>query len=310
MLYSKSTHDLVQELADAELGHSKRTKKEQWLVLARSLETDGVPRLKIYGTICTLIERRMRSSTRDDEAKKSIRLNSSWLFEVLQAQGYTRTASEPKPENNSRLANREVIETLRQSIVLHALAIKKLRRTDLRLSQKNRDEFTAQYRAINKVIEWAFNAKTKIPPSAELLLVECLHSESNVAKAAKKMFELRLLAMATLNKFLTKKQAVKYERVEGISTLPILQIHGRDMALFMDYLGQQCGKCRSWHVRDTGQDTGRCDKCATVEPIRTIPHCPFCFVPYYGDTLKAVKKTGRCPEAACNMQLRLPPELA
>jgi len=161
------------------------------------------------------------------------------------------------------------------------------------------------YRQRNTILENCKNAidnKTKVPKNTELFLLECLATVlGNTKKCAQVLMEYNFKLLQKQNKFLTLKQATKFQKGGKQSQLLILKPISRDTAIYLDYTGIQC-TCGSWRVNDyTCYD---CDKKITTQHISK---CSYCQIPLYKERLLHIVKTTKCEN--CNEVIDLPEEL-
>jgi len=127
----------------------------------------------------------------------------------------------------------------------------------------------------------------------------------NTNKCAEIFMEQNLIHLKEQGKFLTLKQATKFQKGNKQSQQLILQPISRDTALYEGYLGIQC-TCGSWRVYEIPQGL-ECYDCDKKLPKQYIPKCTFCQIPLYKERLLHIAKTKHCED--CNSEIDLPQEL-
>ena len=111
--------------------------------------------------------------------------------------------------------------------------------------------------------------------------------------------------MEEQRKFLTQKQATKFQTGGKQSQLFLLKPTSRDFAIYEGYTGVQC-TCSSWRVRPKLDHTTdwECYDCDKIIPKQHIPKCSCCQIPLYTDRIQHIIKTGKCDN--CNEDIELP----
>jgi len=170
-------------------------------------------------------------------------------------------------------------------------------------------EMTEFYRQQNTMMENCKNAidnKTKIPKNTELFLLECLATVmGNTNKCGQIFQKIIMTHMEEQNKFLTQKQATKFQTGGKQSQLYLLKPTSRDFAIYEGYTGVQC-TCESWRVRPKLDHTTdwECFDCEKIIPKQHIAKCSCCQIPLYTDRIQHIIKTGKCDN--CNEEIELP----
>ena len=129
----------------------------------------------------------------------------------------------------------------------------------------------------------------------------------NISHCAKKFMEIRMINMAVQGKFLTLKQASKYQRGNKQSQLNLLKPISRDTALDCDYWGVQC-VCGSWRIRQKSDSYNlECYDCSREFPKTFVSKCKHCQIPLFKERLHYIVKHGKCKD--CQSPIVLPHEL-
>ena len=183
-------------------------------------------------------------------------------------------------DNATLHPNQALIDIYKRIITLCELGLRKAVTIDKPIlgdDIKSKNEFLQQTNTIIGNCEAALNEKTKVPTNVELILLTTLASEASVNLAAKKFLQYRLVLFEELNKFLTRKQALKFLK-NANPILPIFKPHNQSEALFMGYIGNHCTKCDSFCMRESEDDlhVAECQDCHNQIKIKTILRCRHC----------------------------------
>ena len=174
--------------------------------------------------------------------------------------------------------------------------------------EKQMNEFYKQmHTAINNCKD-ATDSKTKVPRDTEVFLLGYLSTViGNVSKCAELFMNNNLSLLKEQGKFLTTKQASKFQKGMKQSQQFILKPINRDTAIYEGYTGVQC-TCGSFRVRPTQNLNGlECYDCGTITTGVYIAKCTSCYTPLYKKRLLHIVNTGKCKN--CNEIVDLPPSL-
>ena len=309
-LISYETTTLIDEivaLEESQFYEHADIKAQKYLEIALQLETDGFEKRKISAKIVTLVTAKMQEKSTviipkwhngyfkkvmaeneysDPEYRKPVDplKDLENTSDIDPAQDLENTSDDDskqkaspkqKPHPNADILNlySRIIEFCELGMVKAFDAQKPIFGTDL----KGKKEFILQSSSIIDNCTAALNEKTKVPANTELVLLTMLASEAGVNLAAKAFLKYRLTFFETINKFLTRKQALKFLK-NDVPVLPIFQPHDQYEALYMDYVGNQCSKCKSWCLRVSPDDQhlAICQGCDAETKIKAILRCRSC----------------------------------
>ena len=288
---------------------------------------EGVPKHHVSKTVLSMLDDefyRIMKEKNENITRKEARINRSQYFLVSSRSDYSdpnqkRNTKEFDPstdqENSSIYTDRNAglvnfTKLIKEScnIIIQKLKDENTEDIESKFSEKEIKEFLDQQNALITSMTAVFDEKTKVEKSSENVLLDLLISEASVGHAASLYMRHRLEKTEKIRNFLSKKQALKYQKTNAASQLHILQPHDRDTALMLDCVGQQCPKCRSWKTRVTEDDRHMavCIDCEAKFGIRTIPKCMYCFKLWYAEDLKEIISTGKCTNANCQREIDLP----
>ena len=316
---------LAEEAAREELNGEKTNQslKESWIQLASQLEIDGVEKHKI-STIGQqlIIDQKKKQLTKLGATKEELVTVgiSGWWREVMGDLGYTDSkyssleATVPSPENDSIYTeNGSFIDILTLQKKVIDLAISKFKEIDdwektLFTKKETREYYRQQITMLNN-FKNAFDEKTKVPQNTEHILLDALATSASVSDGAEKFQLYKIELQKSLNKkFLTTKQATRYQKGDKTSTLPLLKPYTRDEAVYLDYFGVECVTCKSWRVRQKNDSNKvECYDCGADFMAKSASKCRYCQIPLYKEDLSHIVKTGKCEN--CNTENDLPLEL-
>jgi len=308
---------IVTEELDTE---NNPTLKQYYSQLMDQLEIDRVPKEKISSVGSLLVRKEKAKKTGLPVEEVSV---GRWWFDVAKEKGcidphfsHTLIGAELHRENssiNTDEGKAKIIQLLEKTKELSNELIKKFKDTPQILqtfTQEQFNDFYSQWETILKIDEDAIDEKTKIPGNTVHMLLQCLAVESSLTHGAEIFMRTRIKMMEDGKKFLTPKQATKFQRGEIKDQPPILNPKNRELAIFLRYYGQQCSKCNSFCMKEIieGMKTKvKCITCNNIEDPTTIAKCRCCQIPLYKENLQHIVKTGKCEN--CNEETTLPEEL-
>jgi hypothetical protein len=312
--YRNHLNSVTQNMINAVPDSSNR---DLWIKMGEQLEIDGVPRERIS----TIMKRDIEDMLYEGLFKRFMSRgeykwhnNTYWI--VTRERGWTNPdmARHTDPDRIRKTvphANPNMKELCYDIINLcKMLADRSQHGASLEacLGRKEMEEFYRQRLTIISNCRNAIDRKTKAPRNTETFLLECLATVcGSVNKCAEVFMEQNLERLKMQGKFLTVKQATKFQKGMRQSRHFILKPPTRDMALYLDYAGVQC-TCGSWRVRPRPDSYGlECYDCGKALPPAHVSKCDYCRVPLYKERLQHIVKSGRCEN--CNKRVDLPQEL-
>lgn len=318
---SKDYYNLLNNIIENELNTTIPNNEVLWVAMGNELEIQGVEK--------TLISTIMRKDIEDMLYEKQFKEfmpredykwhnGTYWL--VTKKNGWTnphmaRNTSDPtEDQRNSSIntPNGLMIELCYNIIDISRTMIEKSKSSkpfDEIFGEKQMNEFYIQRTVIINNCKNAIDNKTKVPRNTELFLLECLSTiVASTNKCAEIFMQQNMAHLKNQQKFLTLKQASKFQKGNRQSQLNILKPISRDTALFLDYSGVQC-VCGGWRVRDKADSRDlECYDCDKVLPQGHISKCKHCQIPLYKERLLyMVKHKNCCPN--CDIKNDLPDEL-
>jgi len=318
---SKDYSNLLNNVIENELGTNTPNNEILWVAMGNELEIQGIEK--------TLISTIMRKDIEDMLYEKQFKEfmpreeykwhnGTYWL--VTKKNGWTnpdmaRNVSDPmQDQENSSIntPNKGMIELCYNIIDVCRTMIDKSKDIDSMedtFGEKEMNEFYKQRAAVLNNCKNAIDNKTKVPRNTELFLLECLATVlGNTNKCAEIFMAQNMKYLKEQNKFLTLKQATKFQKGNRQSQLNILKPISRDIALFLDYSGVQC-TCGGWRVRDKADSRDlECYDCDKVLPQGHISKCSHCQIPLYKERLVwMIKHNNKCQN--CESENDLPEEL-
>lgn len=312
---SKDYSNLLHDIIENELNSNLSNNESLWSAMGTELEIQGVEKTQIS----TIVRKDIEDILYEKQYKEFIpreeyHYNNSTYFKVMRKNGWTDpfmarhiNLDPPLDQHNSSIYTQNLDMMLLCDDVINICRTIKEKAKECNsledtFGKKDMREF---YRQRNTILENCKNAidnKTKVPKNTELFLLECLATVlGNTNKCAQVFMEYNFKLLKEQNKFLTLKQATKFQKGGKQSQLLILKPVSRDTAIFLDYTGIQC-TCESWRVNDyTCYD---CDKKINTHHISKCNHCQ---IPLYKERLLHIVKTNKCEN--CDETVDLPEEL-
>jgi len=318
---SKDYSNLLDNVIENELNTNFTNNETLWVAMGNELEIQGLEKAQISTVMRKdiedyLYEKRFKEFMPREDYKWHN--GSFWL--VTKKNGWTnpdmaRNISDPtKDQENSSIntVNRDMIELCYDIIDICRTMIDKSKNIspmEDTFGKKIMSEFYKQRNTMVSNCKNAIDNKTKVPKNTELFLLECLSTVlGNTNKCAKVFMEQNMIHLKEMNKFLTLKQAGKFQKGSRQSQLNILKPISRDTALFLDYSGVQC-TCGGWRVRDKSDSRQlECYDCDKILPQGHISKCEHCQIPLYKERLVwMIKHDNKCQN--CETKNDLPQEL-
>ncbi|KKN75431.1 hypothetical protein LCGC14_0380520 [marine sediment metagenome] len=313
---------LAEQAAKEEIySRSDATKETTWISMGNELEITGFPN----DQISTLMKRSIEDRIWELEYKEleisreEYTWHSGHFYRVMKKNDWTnqeRNFREVPPrelENSSiNTPNKQAIHLLFHIEEICKITSKKLKEQEelgIFFDQKNVKEFYQQQSTIIKNMNDAFDDKTKVSINTEQILLHCLATAlGSLSNGAEHYMEKRIELFKEQNKkLLSPKQAIKFQRGEKISKLPLLKPRTRDTAIFLGYYGVQC-VCGSWRVRPkSDSDEVECYDCDKSFSAKTVSKCRYCQIPLYKEDLLHIIKTKKCEN--CDTEIKLPQEV-
>lgn len=296
--------------------------KDLWIKMAQELEDTGFEKRKIWSTVAKDIEDAMwikfyKKSTPREEFKWNM---SGYYYRVGADAGYSNsdynkfnTTTAPLGElGNSSIYTPNVSVIVLCNEIMNVCRTIKEKAQDAEpleviFGEKLMSEFYRQRMVMVNNCKNAIDDKTKVPNNTEVFLLECMATVlGNTNKCAQIFMEQNLIHLKEQGKFLTSKQATKFQKGGKQSQQFILQPISRETALYDGSSGIRCTGCGSWKVYHipTGLECYNCDK---KLPKQFISKCNFCQIPLYKERLLHIVKTSCCEN--CNNKIDLPQEL-
>ena len=320
--HSKDYHNLLDNVIENELSTNEKPNNELlWVQMGSQLEIEGVPNHQISTIIRKDIEDRLyEKEFKDYMPRQEYRWHSGYYWRVMKKHNWTNpemarnVKDDPlgDQDNSSIYTQNKEMNLLCDDIISLCKTIKEKANESDELTEtfgkKEMREFYRQRKGFIKNCMNAINSKTKIPENTELLLLECLATVlGNTHRCVEVFQEKILLLMKEEGKFLTIKQATKFQNGGKQSKLEILKPISRDTALFANYTGVQC-TCGSWRVRQKPDSQKlECYDCEKEMPKQHISKCNVCQIPLYKERLQYIVKNKKCQN--CESHVDLPKEL-
>ncbi len=320
---SKDYYNFLSNIIENELNTSVPNNEAIWIAMGTELEIQGIEKTLISTIMRKDIEDMLyEKQFKEFMPREEYRWHNGTYWLVTKRNGWTnpdmaRNVSDPiQDQENSSIntPNGRIIELCYDIIDVCRTMIDKTKNEDMPLfedvfGKKEMDEFYKQRTVMINNCKNAIDNKTKIPRNTELFLLECLSTVlGNTNKCAEIFMSQNMMHLKEQSKFLTLKQATKFQRGNRQSQLNILKPIGRDMALFLDYSGVQC-TCGGWRVRDQLNSKNlECYDCNKVLPRGHISKCSHCQFPLYKERLVwMIKHKNKCKN--CDVVNELPEEL-
>jgi len=321
---TKDYSNLLDNVIENELDTKTPNNEKLWIAMGNELEIQGVEKTQIS----TIMRRDIEDMLYEKQFKEFMpREDYKWhngsYWIVTKRNGWTdpsmarNVKTDPtQDQDNSSIntQNYSMIELCYDIIDICRTMIDKSKDQNAAsfeelFGKKRMNEFYKQRRAITSNCKNAIDSKTKVPRNTEMFLLECLATVlGSTNKCASVFMEQNMLHLKAQDKFLTLKQATKFQKGNKQSQLNILKPISRDTALFLDYSGVQC-TCGGWRVRDK-QDSRNleCYDCDKVLPQGHISKCTNCQIPLFKERLQyMVNHKNKCQN--CHIKNDLPQEL-
>lgn len=318
---SKDYYNLLDNIIENEL-HTKIPNNETlWVAMGMELEIQGVEKILISTIMRKDIEDMLyEKQFKEFMPREDYKWHNGTYWLVTKKNGWinpemARNISDPKEDQDNSSINtpnasmmelcydiidvcRTIIEKSKNHISLEKI-----------FGEKHMFEFYKQRVTIIQNCKNAIDYKTKVPKNTELFLLECLATVvASTNKCAEVFMHQNMLHLKEQHKFLTLKQATKFQKGGRQSQLNILKPISRDTALFLDYYGIQC-TCGGWRVRDKPDSRNlECYDCDKILPQTHISKCEHCQIPLYKERLVwMLKHQNKCQN--CDTKNDLPKEL-
>jgi len=323
---SRDYSNLLNNIIENELTITSSNNEVLWVAMGNELETHGVEKSQISTIVRKDIEDRLwEEQFKTEYTREDYRYCNSKYYEVMKSNGWTNPFMarntngnlDPRMEqDNSSIntRNNDMI-ILCDDIIDICKTIKDKSKDDgtppfeESFGEKKMKEFYKQRRTIINNCKNSIDNKTKIPKNTEIFLLECLATIlGSTNKCAQIFMEQNLIHLKEQGKFLTLKQATKFQKGMRQSQLFILKPTSRDQALFLDYTGVQC-TCTSWRVRQRLDSYKlECYDCDSILPPSHISKCNNCQIPLYKERLLyMINNKNKCEN--CETRNDLPEEL-
>lgn len=317
--HSRDYHNFLDGAVENELKTSDHSTSEPlWVKMGDQLEIEGVPKHNISVIIRKDIEEQLWQKHYQDIPREefSWRPGNYWRF--VKKQGWTNPdhARNVNTDSQGRLdyssintPNTKMLSLCDKIIDICRTIKEKSTKCDELENIFGEKEMTEFYRQQNTMMDNCKNSidtKTKIPHNTELFLLECLATVmGNTNKCGQIFQQIIMTHMEEQGKFLTQKQATKFQVGGKQSQLYLLKPTSRDFAIYEGYTGVQC-TCGSWRVRPKADNMNKweCYDCDKVMPKQHIPKCDHCQIPLYKDRIQHIIKTNKCEN--CNETVDLP----
>ena len=318
--HSKDYYNLLENAVENELKPDDASiNADLWNKMGDQLEIEGIKKELTSPIIRKDIEDKLfEQEYKDYMPREDYKWHSGYYYRVMKKQGRLNSANKTDKTPPGGVDNSS-INTQNDKMLLLCDSIIDICRT-IKEKSKSKDckeleiifgkkEMTEFYRQQNTMIDNVKNAidnKTKIPKNTELFLLECLATVMGNTNKCGQIFQKIIMAhMEEQRKFLTQKQATKFQTGGKQSQLFLLKPTSRDFAIYEGYTGIQC-TCSSWRVRPKLDHTTNweCYDCDKIIPKQHIPKCSCCQIPLYTDRIQHIIKTGKCDN--CNEDIELP----
>lgn len=322
---SHTAYRLADAAALEELQHESGNEslKKSWIKVADQLEMDGIPKHKISTVGKQIIIEKKKEQLKKlnvSQQKLDDVSISGWWYDVMNEidcidPHYSHNTATDAERNNSSIntKNNEMLSLCDKIIdVVRTIKEKSQDCDELEniFGKKDTTEFYFQQNTMIDNIKNAIDNKTKIPENTELFLLECLATVmGNTNKCGEIFQQIIIMHMKEQGKFLTQKQATKFQSGGKQSKLVILRPTDRDFARYEKYTGIRCNKCQSFRIRakEDHSTNWECFDCDNVMPRQHIAKCSSCQIPLYKERLQHIVKTGEC--ANCHESVELPQTL-
>lgn len=317
--HSRDYHNYLDSAVENELKSNDTTTNESlWVKMADQLEIEKVPKHNISAIIRKDIEEQMWQIHYQDVPREEFSWSPGNYWRFAKKQEWTNpdharnvnADSQGSQDNSSINTKNDKMLLLCDKIIDVCRTIKeKAKDYDSLENYFGKKEVNEFYKQQNTMIGNCKNVidnKTKIPQRTELLLLESLATVMGNTNHCGQVFQtLIMINMDLQGKFLTQKQATKFQTGGKQSQLYLLKPTSRDFAIYEGYTGVQC-TCGEFRVRPKQDHTSNweCYDCDRIIPKQHIPKCGCCQIPLYEDRIQHIIKTGKCDN--CNEKVDLP----
>jgi len=290
--------------------------QDLWLKMGVALEVEGYEKEKIWAKVANDIEESLWNKYNQDVVREDFNwTRSGYFYRTGRTAGYVLNSVNEEialgqSDNSSINTKNDKMVLLCDSIIDICRTIKEKSQNCDELEnifgKKEMREFYFQQETMMYNCKNVIDNKTKIPQNTELFLLECLATVmGNTNKCGLIFQEVILMHMKEQNKFLTQKQATKFQTGGPQSQLYLLKPTNRDFALYERYTGTRCSECMSFNVRPSDHTTSWvCFDCNNMMPPQHIPKCSDCHIPLYKERIQHIIKTHKCPN--CKVKVDLP----
>lgn len=319
-IHSSDYHNLLKDVIENEMIQNDKSNNETlWTAMGFQLEMEGVPKQNISATMRKDIEDQLyEKKFKEFMPREEYEWHNGTYWNVTRNNGWTRPYNtgdkSPGQENGNSSIN-----TLNNNMIVICDDIinicrfikekaKNAKPLEDIFGKKQMKEFYQQRKDMMKNCNDVIDEKTKVPENTELFLLESLATTlGNTNKCAEVFQGVVFNHMKEQGKFLTSKQANKFQNGDKQSKLNIFKPISRDTALYARYTGIQC-TCGSWSVRvKTNTNSLECYDCDRVFPKQHIPKCSHCQIPLFKERIKHIADTGKCKD--CEGEVKLPDEI-
>ena len=313
---SNDSIKLAEKIVEEELDNERNniSLKQYYSNLMDQLAIDGIPKEKISAVGSNMVRQRKALILKLPIDEVSV---GSWWHDVAREKecidlSFSHPiATEPERENSSiNTKNKRMVLLLSEGMDTFREAITKFKEMDELdkiFGEKQTSEFYRQMEIMLSNCKYAFDDKTKVPINTEHLLLEFLATTGSLSYGGQVFLKSKIEHIGVQIKYLTAKQATKFQKGDKQSKLPLFKPDTRDTAIYMGYYGVQC-ECKSWRVRQKADSNDlECFDCDAIFTAKTISKCRYCQIPLYKERLLHIVKTGKCED--CNTDIDLPQEL-
>ena len=316
--HSKDYQNLLSNIVENEISTSGPNNELLWVAMGNELEIEGVPKEQISTIIRKDIEDKIwETQFKEECTRNDYRYRNTKYYGVMKDNGWTnpemaRNTSnnnlDPQTDQNIVPHNNKEMKAVCYDIInLCRIIIEKSKDCesfDDIFSEKVMNEFYLQMHTMINNCKNSIDSKTKVPNNTEVLLLGYLSTVTgNVNKCAELFMRNSLSLLEKQGKFLTTKQASKFQKGMKQSQQFILKPTNRDTAVYAGYTGIQC-KCGSFRVRPTQNMNGlECYDCDGTITGAYIAKCTSCYTPLYKKRLLHIIHTGKCQNCNCTVDL-------
>lgn len=316
-VHSKDYQNLLDNVIENELLFEPKTNAELWVKMGEELEIEKIPKYQISTIIRKDIEDKLFEKQKD-VPREECKYHSGYFFEIMNNHEWINPSMIRRgkfgPPQDQKIVphnNSEMKAICYDVINLCRILIDKSKDGtpfEDTFGEKQMSEFYKQSHTMINNCKDAIDSKTKVPRDTEIFLLSYLSTViGNVNKCAELFMRNNLSLLEQQGKFLTTKQASKFQKGMKQSQQFILKPVDRDTAIYEGYTGIQC-TCNSWRVRPTQNMNGlECYDCSNIIKGVYIAKCESCHTPLYKKRLLHIVTTGKCKN--CNELVDLPDTL-